>query len=96
VPLDRLAVPEADEQQRLLANLIVGLSNPTHPLPRFWYFASPATRSVILLTSDDHGQVTSRFQDMVNTVEQYGGRMSLRESGLHPHGQRRADLHLRR
>src|SRR4029077_8606295 len=34
----KLGIPQADEQQRLLANLIVQMTAPRTPLPRFWYF----------------------------------------------------------
>ena len=33
----RVQVPSADEQQRLLANLIIGMQQDRMPLPRFWY-----------------------------------------------------------
>lgn len=51
--LDRslIGVPQADEQQRLLANLIVSAS-PV-PLPRFWYL--PANKkAAIIMVGDDH------------------------------------------
>ena len=34
----RPAIPQADEQQRLLANLIQVMNRDKKPLPRFWYF----------------------------------------------------------
>ncbi len=52
IDLDKVAIPQADEQQRLLAGLIrerIGF-----PLPRFWYFPSGA-RAVVVLTGDQHG-----------------------------------------
>ena len=52
VDLNRVAVPQADEQQRLLANLIVQFS--AVPTPRFWYFPRGA-KAVIAMTGDDHG-----------------------------------------
>jgi hypothetical protein len=36
--LTRVAIPQADEQQRWLANLILTLNASRKPLPRFWYF----------------------------------------------------------
>ena len=35
---NKIAIPQADEQQRLLANLILQMNLAKHPLPRFWYF----------------------------------------------------------
>ncbi len=45
VDLDKVAIPQADEQQRLLANLIGELNADRKPLPRFWYFPARRTRS---------------------------------------------------
>jgi hypothetical protein len=52
VDLNRVAVPQADEQQRLLANMIVQYS--ITPTPRFWYLPHGA-KAAIALTGDDHG-----------------------------------------
>ena len=52
VDLNRVAIPQADEQQRLLANLIVQRSYT--PMPRFWYFPR-GEKAVIAMTGDDHG-----------------------------------------
>jgi hypothetical protein len=38
VNLDKVAIPQADELQRLLGNMILSLSADKRPLPRFWYF----------------------------------------------------------
>ncbi len=38
VDLSKVAIPQADEQQRLLANLVTEMSADRLPLPRFWYF----------------------------------------------------------
>src|SRR4051794_35204326 len=37
VDFNKIAIPQADEQQRLLANLITQMSLDRTPLPRFWY-----------------------------------------------------------
>jgi hypothetical protein len=52
VDLNRVAVPQADEQQRLLANMIVQFS--ITPTPRFWYLPR-GEKAAIALTGDDHG-----------------------------------------
>ena len=49
-----MAIPQADEQQRLLANLILYLNAGQKPLPRFWYFPRSA-KAVVVMTGDDHG-----------------------------------------
>jgi hypothetical protein len=54
VNLDKVAIPQADEQQRLLANLILQMNRSRKPLPRFWYFPR-GFKSVVVMTGDDHG-----------------------------------------
>jgi hypothetical protein len=49
----RIAVPQADEQQRLLANIIT-LMGSAKPVPHFWYLPR-GLKAVIVLTGDDHG-----------------------------------------
>ncbi len=54
VNLSKVAIPQADEQQRLLANLIETMNRHTKPLPRFWYFPR-SLKAVIIGGGDDHG-----------------------------------------
>lgn len=54
VDLSKVAIPQADIQQRLLANLIIYLNSETKPLPRFWYFPN-GFKAVVIMTGDDHG-----------------------------------------
>jgi WD40 repeat protein len=54
VDFDKIAIPQADEQQRLLANLIIEMSRDKKPLPRFWYFPR-GKKAVVIMTGDDHG-----------------------------------------
>ncbi len=51
---DKIAIPQADEQQRLLANLIIRMNYDKKPLPRFWYFPR-GLKAVVIMTGDDHG-----------------------------------------
>ncbi len=55
VDLDTLvSIPQADEQQRLFAKLILQMNLTKKPLPRFWYFPR-GKRAVVVMTGDDHG-----------------------------------------
>ena len=54
VDLNKVAIPQADEQQRLLANLILHMNVDQMPLPRFWYFPN-GHKAVVVMTGDDHG-----------------------------------------
>ena len=50
---NRFAVPQADEQQRLLANLVTQMNLDAAPLPRFWYLPR-GEKAALVLTGDDH------------------------------------------
>ena len=54
VDLEKVAIPQADEQQRLLANMIIQMNADKKPLPRFWYFPN-GHEAVVIMTGDDHG-----------------------------------------
>lgn len=65
--LSRAAIPSADEQQRLLANLITETART--PIPRFWYLPN-GYKAAVVLTGDDHGRSTTggtvqRFQENI-------------------------------
>ncbi len=54
VDLDRVQIPQADEQQRLLANVIEHVNRDVMPLPRFWYLPR-GEKAAVVMTGDDHG-----------------------------------------
>jgi len=62
VDLSKVAIPQADEQQRLLANLILLLNRNRKPLPRLWYLPR-GVKAAVVMTGDDHGNngTTGRF-----------------------------------
>ena len=66
VDLNKVAIPQADEQQRLLANLIGFVNQDRKPLPRFWYFPN-GKKAVIVMTGDDHanGGTSGRFNQFL-------------------------------
>lgn len=53
VDLTKVAIPQADEQQRLLANLIGFMNEDRRPLPKFWYLPR-GLKAVVVMTGDDH------------------------------------------
>ena len=53
VDFTKVAIPQADEQQRLLANLIGFMNQDRKPLPRFWYLPN-GHRAAVVMTGDDH------------------------------------------
>jgi hypothetical protein len=62
VDFGKIAIPQADEQQRLLANLIEQMGLDRKPLPRFWYLPS-GDKAAVVMTGDDHahGGTAGRF-----------------------------------
>jgi hypothetical protein len=65
IDLSKVAIPQADEQQRLLANLILHVNQAKKPLPRFWYFPN-GKKAVVVMTGDDHGNggTAGRFDQL--------------------------------
>ena len=64
IDLDKVAIPQADEQQRLLANLMISMNASKKPLPRFWYLPR-GLEAAVVMTGDDHGNngTAGRFDD---------------------------------
>ncbi len=67
VDLNKVAIPQADEQQRLLTNLIIHTTRDRKPLPRFWYFPR-GEKAVVLMTGDDHANngTEGRWNDFLD------------------------------
>jgi hypothetical protein len=53
IDFNKVAIPQADEQQRLLVNLITQMNLDRKPLPHFWYFPH-GKKAVVIMTGDDH------------------------------------------
>jgi hypothetical protein len=49
----KIAIPQADEQQRLLANLVTQMERSNLPLPRFWYLPR-GLKAAVVMSGDDH------------------------------------------
>jgi hypothetical protein len=62
IDLDKVSIPQADEQQRLLANLVTQMSTDRMPLPRLWYLPR-GEKAAVVMTGDDHanGGTTGQF-----------------------------------
>jgi hypothetical protein len=62
VNVNKIAIPQADEQQRLLANLVLTMAGDRKPLPRFWYLPR-GEKAAVVMTGDDHalGGTAPRF-----------------------------------
>ena len=56
IDVSKIPIPQADEQMRLLANLILHMQSDTRPFPRFWYFPRDE-KAAVVMTGDDHDAV---------------------------------------
>jgi hypothetical protein len=64
----KVAIPQADEQQRLLANLITQMNIDRTPLPRFWYLPR-GEKAAVVLTGDDHAHGNRGTQGQFDVYE---------------------------
>jgi Domain of unknown function (DUF4082)/Bacterial Ig-like domain/Bacterial Ig domain/Secretion system C-terminal sorting domain len=66
VNLNKVAIPQADEQQRLLTNIIIAGNFDHKPLPRFW-FLPKGKKAAVVMTGDDHahGGTAGRFNQYI-------------------------------
>ena len=53
IDTNKIGIPQADEQQRLLVNLITVMARDRMPVPRFWYLPR-GEKAAIALSGDDH------------------------------------------
>jgi hypothetical protein len=77
---ERLTLPQADELQRLLANLLSALSEEKRPLPRLWYFPGRAD-SMLIATGDAHQTPPSGIETLLTHVERQHGHLSVYDAG---------------
>ena len=53
IDTNKIAIPQADEQQRLLVNLITVMERDKLPMPHFWYLPR-GEKAVVVMSGDDH------------------------------------------
>ncbi|HLG40162.1 MAG TPA: DUF4082 domain-containing protein, partial [Chitinophagaceae bacterium] len=63
IDFNKVSIPQADEQQRLLANIILQSNLHRKPLPRLWYLPK-GLKAAIVMTGDDHANngTAGRFE----------------------------------
>lgn len=79
IDLDRIHIPQADEQQRLLVNILHEMGqhlDDAKPLPRLWYFPGQAN-SVLVVTGDSHTNPVGAIERVLQVIEQRNGTMSI-------------------
>jgi hypothetical protein len=70
--LDKAAIPQADELQRLLGNMILSMNADRRPLPRFWYFPGVSLISAQQLRAWLDGRNSSSFGNLTWNGTQLG------------------------
>lgn len=76
IDLNRIQIPQADEQMRLLSRLIGVMLADTMPLPRLWYLPN-SVDCLLIMTGDAHQAPAETIAQVLSRVERYGGRMSV-------------------
>ncbi len=76
IDLNRINIPQADEQMRLLSELTCEMLAEVIPLPRLWYFpnSSPA---MLIATGDAHANPAANIEALLTHVESFEGSMSI-------------------
>lgn len=76
IDLERVAIPQADEQMRLLSRLIRDGLGRAVPMPQLWYFPNGAL-SMLILTADAHGNSQGQYDREIQSIESFGNRTTL-------------------
>ena len=82
VDMNKVEIPQADEQQRLLADLITQMNADRTPLPRFWYLPR-GEKAAVIMTGDDHANGGTERPVRHLQGREPGGLLG-RELGVHP------------
>lgn len=79
---ERIAVPQADEQMRLLSHVIEKFTTYKKPLPRFWYFPEKY-KCIFIFTIDGEDTPESDINNEILDVQNKGGNATLYEIGTY-------------
>jgi Big-like domain-containing protein/Calx-beta domain-containing protein len=83
IDLNKVSIPYADVQMRMLGRAISDLLADTIPVPRLWYFPN-ANRTQLVITADSHANPQSYFDLVMSSVETHGARVSIYMNGGGP------------
>src|SRR5262245_3261880 len=72
---DKVNIPYADVQMRMLSRAISDLLSDVMPFPRLWYFPG-SNRTLLIVTSDSHANPQTYFDTVIASVEAHGARDS--------------------
>jgi hypothetical protein len=72
---DKVSIPSADVQMRMLGRTISDLLADAMPVPRLWYFPG-CNKTLMIVTSDSHANPESYFDAVASSVETRHGNVS--------------------
>lgn len=64
---NKFHIPQADEQQRLLANLLIESTKDKRPLPRFWYLPGDL-KAAVVMAGDDHNLTNAQGTEKILNI----------------------------
>jgi hypothetical protein len=67
VDLNKVPIPQADEQQRFFARLVTTAIGSAHPMPQLWYFPD-TEKTMLITTSDAHANLLNSYQSVIDAV----------------------------
>jgi hypothetical protein len=76
VDRNRIPIPQADEQMRLLARVIETLTQDKMPLPRLWYFPDNAM-TMLIPTGDAHANPILDYEQLIDSVTARDGNITV-------------------
>jgi hypothetical protein len=79
---DKIAIPQADEQMRLLSHVIEKFSTYTKPLPRLWYFPDKL-KCLFIFTIDGEDTPEGDINNEITEVNSKGAHATLYEIGTY-------------
>ncbi len=76
----KIAIPQADEQMRLLSHIIEKFAGYKKPIPRFWYFPDEY-KCIFIFTIDGEDSREMDIDNEITDVQNKGGNATLYEIG---------------
>jgi hypothetical protein len=79
---EKIAIPQADEQMRLLSHIIEKFAGNKMPIPRFWYFPEEY-KCIFIFTIDGEDSRETDIDNEIADVQNSGGHATLYEIGTY-------------
>jgi hypothetical protein len=79
---EKISLPQADEQMRLLSHIIEEFASYKNPLPRFWYFPDQYM-CIFIFTIDGEDSREDDIDNEITDVQSKGGNATLYEIGTY-------------